>query len=162
MSTIFELKNEYVQLLMLLEDGEIEEQVLLDTLEGIEYEIEEKADNYARVRLTLLGDIETLKNEEKRLNERRKALESNVKKLEKALFETMKLTNKELIKTPYFTFKIAKNPKALVIDNIDLVPNEYLIPQPPTVDKKALKEALKDVEKCEFAHLEQGESLRIR
>lgn len=162
MSTIFELKNEYVQLLMLLEDGEIEEQVLLDTLEGIEYEIEEKADNYARVRLTLLGDIETLKNEEKRLNERRRTLESNVKKLEKALFETMKLTNKELIKTPYFTFKIAKNPKALVIDNIDLVPNEYLIPQPPTVDKKALKEALKDVEKCEFAHLEQGESLRIR
>lgn len=162
MSTIFELKNEYLQLLMMLEDGEIEEQVLLDTLEGIEYELEEKADNYARVRLSLLGDIETLKGEEKRLYERRKALENNVKKLERILQDTMKLTGKELIKTPYFTFKIAKNPKSLVIDDMDSIPSEFLIPQPPTVDKKALKEALKNIEKCDYAHLEQGESLRIK
>lgn len=162
MGTIFELQKEYVQLLTMLEEGEIDEQVLLDTIEGIEGEIEEKANNYARVRLSLLGDINTLKTEEKRLNEKRKALESNVDKLEKTLFNTMKLTNKEVIKTPYFTFRIAKNPKSLVIDRADLIPSEYLIEQAPAVDTKALKEALKNGMEFDFAHLEQGESLRIK
>ena len=43
MANIYELTNDFLQLLNMLEDEEIDEQVIMDTLESVEYEIEEKA-----------------------------------------------------------------------------------------------------------------------
>ena len=46
---------------------------------------------------------------------------------------------------------------------IENIPDRFLIPQDPQIDKKAIKEALKNGENLEgLAHLEQTESLRIR
>ena len=49
MSTLYELTNDYLTLLDMAEDPDIDEQALIDTMEGIEGEIEIKADGYARV-----------------------------------------------------------------------------------------------------------------
>ena len=47
MSTLYELTNDYLTLLDMAEDPDVEEDVLRDTMEGIEGEIEIKADGYA-------------------------------------------------------------------------------------------------------------------
>ena len=60
-----------------------------------------------------------------------------------------------------FSFNVKKNPKKLVVDKIEAVPEEFLIMQEPKVDTKALKEFVADNE-VSYAHLEQGESLVIR
>ena len=44
MANIYELTNDFLELLNMLEDEEVDEEVIMDTLESIEYEIEDKAD----------------------------------------------------------------------------------------------------------------------
>ena len=81
-------------------------------------------------------------------------------------FERMlQATGKTKFKTALFSFGIQKNPAAVVIDEgyIKNIPDRFLIPQDPQIDKKAIKEALKAGEDLEgIAHLEQTESLRIK
>ena len=49
MSSIYELTGEYLELMDMLEDEEIDEQTIIDTLEALDGEIENKADNYAKI-----------------------------------------------------------------------------------------------------------------
>ena len=81
MSRLYELTEEYEAVLNMLYDGETEEQIIFDTIEGIEGEIENKADNYAKMIKSMLADAECIKAEEDRLASRRRSLESRAKKL---------------------------------------------------------------------------------
>ena len=72
MSKLYELKENYKQIASMLYEEEIDEQCILDTLESIEGEIEEKADNYAVIIKELLGDAEICKQEKLRLEARQK------------------------------------------------------------------------------------------
>jgi hypothetical protein len=75
----------------------------------------------------------------------------------------MVTTGKTKFKTPFFSFGIQKNPPSVVLDaGLDAIPEEYLVPQDPKVDKKAIGARLKTGEVLPYAHLELGESLRIR
>ena len=75
------------------------------------------------------------------------------------------MTGKVKFKTALFSFGIRKNPPSVVIDEpyLENIPARFLIPQDPTVDKKAMKDALKAGEDLTgLCHLEQTESLSIR
>ena len=64
MATIYELTSDYLNLLELAEDPDIDEQAFLDTLEGIEGALEDKADNYAKCMRMLEADAKGIKAEE--------------------------------------------------------------------------------------------------
>ena len=49
MSNLYELKNNYEEVLNMLYQDDIDEQMVLDTLESIEGDIEDKAENYAKI-----------------------------------------------------------------------------------------------------------------
>jgi len=161
--TLYELTSEYMELLAMLEDPDTEEAVILDTLEGVGGELEEKADGYARVMRQMDADAKAIKAEEERLYNRRKSLENRSAWLKGRLQNVMELTGKTKFKTPLFSFTIQNNPVSVVIDNESEIPAAYWIPQEPMLDKVKLKEDLKAG--CVFegiAHLAQTQSLRIR
>ena len=165
MSTLYELTNDYMNLLELAEDPDIDEQAFMDTLEGIDGALEDKAEGYAKVIRTLEGDAAACDAESKRLRNKKQAIERNIDRMKKALQYAMETTGKTKFKTALFSFGIQKNPAAVVMDEayIENIPDRFLIPQDPQIDKKAIKEALKNGENLEgLAHLEQTESLRIR
>ena len=162
MSTLYELTNDYLTLLDMAEDPDIDEQALIDTMEGIEGEIEIKADGYARVMKQLEATSANLEFEEKRLMNRRKTIDRNIKRMKQALQDAMIATGKPKFKTDLFSFTIRKNPASVVIDRETCIPPEFLIPQDPKIDKKAIKAAIDRGDDITFAHLEQGESLIIR
>ena len=162
MSTLYELTNDYLTLLDMAEDPDIDEQALIDTMEGIEGEIEIKADGYARVMKQLEATSANLEYEEKRLMNRRKTIDRNIKRMKQALQDAMVATGKPKFKTDLFSFTIRKNPASVVIDRETCIPPEFLIPQDPKIDKKAIKAAIDRGDDITFAHLEQGESLIIR
>ena len=162
MSTLYELTNDYLTLLDMAEDPDIDEQALIDTMEGIEGEIEIKADGYARVMKQLEATSTNLEYEEKRLMNRRKTIDRNIKRMKQALQDAMVATGKPKFKTDLFSFTIRKNPASVVIDRETCIPPEFLIPQDPKIDKKAIKAAIDRGDDIKFAHLEQGESLIIR
>ena len=163
--TLYELTDDYRNLLEMAEDPDTDPEAFADTLEGIEGAIEDKADGYAKVIRTLEGDAAACDAESKRLRNKKIAIENNIKRMKTALQYAMELTGKTKFKTALFSFGIQKNPAAVVMDEgyIENIPERFLIPQDPVVDKKAIKEALKAGEDLEgIAHLEQSESLRIR
>ncbi len=165
MSTLYELTDDYLNLLEMAEDPDTDPEAFADTLEGIEGAIEDKADGYAKVIRTLEGDAAACDAESKRLRNKKQAIENNIKRMKQALQYAMEATGKTKFKTPLFSFGIQKNPAAVVMDEgyIENIPERFLIPQDPVIDKKAIKEALKAGEDLEgIAHLEQTESLRIR
>lgn len=161
MATLYELTGQYRELLELAESEELDKQLIADTLEGLDGEIEIKADGYAKVIRELEGKTAVLKDEIDRLSKRKSVIENNIKSMKEALQNAMFITGKTKFKTDLFNFNIQKNPPRLVIDKPEEVPEEYLIPQEPKIDTKAIKEILKQRE-LPFARLEQSESLRIR
>ena len=162
MSTLYELTAQMQQLLEMAEDPDIDEQVLADTMEGIEGEFEDKADGYAKVLAQLGAQQMALDHEIERLSARMKTIERNIKVMKDGLQQSMMVTGKTKFKTSLFSFAIAKNPASLVIDDEDAVPEAYKVPQPPKIDKKKIKEDLKTGAQLGWCHLVQTESLRIR
>ncbi|WP_283685178.1 siphovirus Gp157 family protein [Parablautia sp. Marseille-Q6255] len=163
--SLYELTEQYDAVLNMLYDGETDEQTIMDTLESIEGEIEDKADNYAKLIRIMQTDAELLKKEEDRLAARRRSLENRSGQLKQNLQANLEFIGKTKFKTALFSFSVATNgglQPLTITDNIGDIPGKYLIPQPPVPDKDAIRNLLaeKDVE---WAHLEpRGKSLRIR
>lgn len=162
MQTIYELTADYMAVLEMASDPDTDPQAIADTLEGIGEEIEIKAENTAKVLKELEGEAAKLKAETERLDARRKNIENNIKSIKSRIYDAMKLTGKEKFKTTLFSFSIGKNPVKLIIDDEKKIPKKYFVPQPPKLDAAKLKEDLKAGAVRRYAHLEQGESLRIK
>lgn len=162
MANIYELTNDFMQVQEMIESGEYDFETLQNTLDCINYEIERKADGYARVIKNITAEIEGIKAEETRLSEKRNALENSVTQLKKSLETAMIQTNKRKFKTDLFSFNIQKNPPSVNITDDKKIPDEYKILQPDKIDNKAIIQALKEGAEFDWAELKQGESLRIR
>lgn len=162
MSNLYQLTNNYETVLNMLYDEDTDEQMILDTLESIEGEIEDKADGYAKIIKELEAKQNARKEEAKRLTESAKIFENKIKLLKQNLFNAMKATGKTKFATDLFSFNIAKNggKQALTIDGE--VPKEYT----KTIienDTDKIRQALEEGKNLPFAHLEpRGESLRIK
>ena len=162
MPTLYDLTNDFKTVLEMAQDPEIDPQAIADTLEMIGGDIEYKADGYAKVLKELNADVEKLSAEIKRLTERKSAITTNIEKMKSLLTYAMNATGKTKFKTDFFSFNVQKNPPSLIVDNVDKIPQEYLIAQAPKVDTKAIKDLLKSGAECDYAHLEQTEGVRIR
>ena len=161
MATLYEITGDFLKLLDMAE--ELDEEVFRDTLEGIEGELEIKADGYAKVIAELENREDGLDREIKRLTDRKKAIGTNISRIKGNLEAAMIATGKKKFKTDLFSFGIQKNPPRVVLDKgIEDIPMDYYIFQDPVADKEKIKAELKAGEKFDFAHLEQDEKLRIK
>lgn len=163
MATLYELTAEYKELLEMAEEQNLTQADIKDTLEGMDYEFEDKADGYAKVLRSLDGKEEAISSEIKRLTEMKKVVANNKKAIKQNLENAMIKTGKTKFKTTLFSFGIQKNPASVRIKDESLVPEEYRIKQPDKIDKKLLIKALKEgAVFTENIELVQTESLRIR
>ena len=160
MAKLYELSTGYKNIEYLLENGEDSEE-LAAVLNSLDAEIEDKAENIAKLIKNYEADIEAFKTEEKRIAERRRTLENDIKRLKEYLFNNMKLTGKTKFKKGTFSFNIAKNPASVEITNVDIISSDYKT-YTEVLDKKAILQDLKDGKDVQGAILKQGESLRIR
>ena len=160
--TLYELNDNWETVFNMLSDPEADEEMIFDTLEAIEGDIEEKAIGYAKVIKNLEADVPALKEEVDRLNKKKQAKESKAKFLKLKLEETMKNLGRLEIKTDLFDFKIQKNPPAVDVLDINLIPDAYKIPQDVKVDKKAILQDIKNGAEIKGVEIRQSEGLRIR
>ena len=163
MSKLYELKENWKQVADMLYEEEIDEQCILDTLESIEGEIEDKADNYAIVIKELLADAKICKEEKQRLENRQKSFENRANLLKSKLEEVMRETGKTKFKTARFSFGIQKNgglAPLWITEDINIIPEHFIKKEP---DNTKIRQALEEGKELVFAHYEErGESLRIR
>lgn len=162
---LYELSNQYLELMELIEESETPE-LFQDTLEGLQFEIDEKLENMAKMIKNIEGDVPALKSEKERIDNKIKSIDGKVKSIKAYMYSQMKLLQKgdvlPKIKTPLFTFSIQKNPVSLEITDETLIPKDYKISQPDKIDNALIKEKLKEGVEISGATLTQGEGLRIR
>lgn len=159
-TTLRELTAEFEAVLAIaLEEDDGEE--LAGRLAEIDMAIEDKADNYAVIIADLNAQEAKLKAEIDRLTKRRQTLRNNADRMKQSLQQAMETVGKEKMKTDYYSYTIQKNPPKLVLDDEEIVPNDYFVTK-RELDKASLKDALKAGQEVRGAHLEQTESLRIR
>ena len=159
---LYELAENYLNLQELLENEEIEQELIVSALDEVGGELEDKAENIAKLIKTLEVDVNGYKAEEKRLSDKRKSLENRVKSLKEYLDSAMKITGKTKFKGQLFSFNIQKNPPSVNVIDEKAIPSKYYVPQDPVLDKKTLLADLKLGEDIPGAEIKQTESLRIR
>lgn len=165
MSTLYELTAEYQQLLEMAEDPGEDSDAITGSMDAIGGEIEDKLDGYGRVIANLSADVDAIDAEIARLTARKKTITNNISHMERVMQYSMEAQGKEKIKTTLFSFSIRNLPARVVLDTDDIekIPDEYLVVKPAEVSKTKIKDALKaGKDLTGIAHLEQGRKLTIR
>ncbi|AXF54593.1 siphovirus Gp157 family protein [Salicibibacter kimchii] len=160
MNALYELTDGHVEIQRQIYDG-VDAEVFTDTLQAIEESIEVKVEGYHAIIQNTKGDIEKIKTEEKRLADRRKAMENKVDKLKRNLEENMTKLGKRKITTPLFTAWIQPNTPSVRVLDEKLIPKEFWKEQDPKLDKTSLGKALKKSD-TPGAEIVQTESIRFR
>ena len=163
--TLYEMENDYLDLIRMLEEDpeEADEAAIHDTISMILLDIDEKAEGYGKVLKQLQADAAMLKEEKMRIAKKQATIESNIERLRGALLHAMLLTGRNKIKTQLFSFSTSTRWKAFLDVPEDEIPEQF---QKVTVkaDTKGIEDWLKkgNAAECEWAHLEQVDSLTVR
>lgn len=168
MANIYELTNDFQTIWNLMEEGALDDEVLQDIFENTSEELALKLEGYCKFIKNLESDIAGLKEEEKRLNARRKTMENTVERAKAAMQMALSAAGEKKMPCGSFTVSIQDNPPKVVLDEqyLENIPEKYLIQQEPEINKKLMLEDLKEnfetPELQGIAHLERTSSLRIR
>ncbi len=165
--TLFELQDAYKEVAAMAENEEIDPQAVIDTLEAIAGEIEEKADNIACLIKSLDYESKAYSEEIKKLTEWKRAKEAKAARLKEYLFSSMQNLNIPKIETTRNKLSIRNNPPKVVISNIEALKPLSWAWKPhylseADIDKTELKLHLVAGEAISGATLEQGQSLQIK
>lgn len=130
-------------------------------LDLIQDEFNQKSENIVKFIKNIEADSKALKDEEKRLADKRKSLENKTKWLKYYLQNNMERLGNKKIKAGIFNLNIQKNPPSVNVVDEEKIADDYFVIE-RKLDKKKLKDDLKDGKEIDGAELVQGESLRIR
>ena len=145
MPRLYELTEDYLMLCAQLDDCDNEEQAqeVIDAITAIETNIVTKAENYARIIQNKAAEAAMYDAEMKRLAGKKKAAEAAVERLKANIGYAMEIAGAEKIVTTIGVWAKRKCPLSVQITDEADIPEEYLIPQPAKVDKKAILAAYK-------------------
>lgn len=159
---LYDLTEQYNDLLELAQEGGegVDYAAMLDGLEGA---IGDKLDGYCKIVRTLEAEAEALKAEALRLSQRKTSIENNVARMKDAMKWGMLRIGLDKHKSPLFSVSITKPRDRVEVTNVLAVPSEYVKQSDPTVDKKAVMDAVKGGAHIPGVSIVQGESgLMIR
>lgn len=169
--TLYQIEEEWQQIASLVEDSEVDEQVFKDTLDAMDWNtrFKEKMDCYVMIlRNTEVsigsdeGQIKAIENILETLKSSKKAKENKMKYMKENMLRAMVSTGNTKFESEKFKYWTQKVTPALVIDKEEDIPLAYYTTPEPVVDKKAIREALKDGKKLGFAHLEEQQTVRFK
>lgn len=162
---LYELVSEYKDASEKLQDMQLDEQTIADTLESIGGDLETKCNNVAFVIRNMESLAEQIKQAEDQMAARRKAIENRAANVREYLLRNMVLCGISKIESPWFKISIRSNPVSVVIDDAGKIPCEfYRYPEapPPSPDKKLIKAAIESGRDVPGVHLEKTHSLSIK
>ena len=141
-----------------------------DTLDGIEQEFEDKAENVAAYIKSLKAEADDLKEEEAALNRRRKVKENQIDRLKDYLLHSMMTINRTKIDTPKAKLSIRNNAESVQFDDEEQFirlclargQDDYLRYKDPELNKTAVKKALQSGMEIDGASLIRTQSLIIK
>lgn len=162
MDSLYELTNDYLTLMEYADSTDPDdEQVFIDTLDGLVGTIENKIDNCAAVMSHMEAHKNMLEKEIERLQAKYNAIDNNQERIKRSIYMTMVAMNKRKISTDLHTFSIRGNGGVKPLTICGEVPDKYqkVIYEP---DKAKIRKELEAGKELDFAFLaDRGEHLHI-
>ena len=163
--TLYEISHDYLQALDVFTDPEadIPLEAAMDTLEGIEGQLQEKAVNVAKFMQNLDATAKSIREAEQQMAHRRKSIENRARWIKDYLKTNMEAAGISKIESPWFRLAIQKNPEAVEIVDEASVPDDFKTEVVTVkIDKTAIKQAIRGGGEVPGATLIQGTRLAIR
>lgn len=166
---LYGLTVDYLKLIDLLEEDP-DNEAIKETIATLLLDLDDKAEDYVHVIRQLEADAEAAKLEKLRLARKQSAAENGAKRLREALKSAMLMTGKTKIKRPTCSLSISTRWETVLDVDVNDIPDEF---KKITVEPKRqeITRWLKaydpdkegtNLETCDWAHLEQTESLTVR
>lgn len=159
MANLYELTAQAAQLYEMLQGEEIDEQTFLDTLEAMG--VNDKVESYCKIIKQLQSDAEMYGAEIARLKARKKTAENGIERMREALLTYLEMSGQDKVKAGTFSVSVSQTQKLSITEGAK-IPPEYLVIQPPEVDKNGLKKAIKGGAVFEGIELVTSKGVRIR
>ena len=166
--TLYEIATDYKNFIDAVENGEVPDEAITDTLESIKALLEDKADNIACLIKNMTADAEAIKAEETRLAERRKQKEATAERLKTYLSDMLIKSGQTNLETARNKLSFRKS-EVVTVDNeaefIEWAMNEnrdLLTFKAPTISKTAIKKALADGQAIDGVRIESKANLQIK
>ena len=118
---------------------------IADTMEGIEAEFQEKAQAIVATAFNVESDIDAIDAQIKRLQEKKKTIQSKSEWLRDYLKRNMETTGINKITCPLFSITLSAPGKQVEVTDQALLPDDYVkVKTVVSPDKVAIAKALKD------------------
>lgn len=164
---LYELTAELSEFLERIDEGDIPEEAIADTLESITMDIEDKADNIACMLKSLEAEITAIKAEATRLVERGRAKEKTYDRIKEYLAENLQRVGMDKLETARNKIAFRKSEsvevdEATFLGWADVHRDDLLTYTAPKANKTAIKKALKDGEAIPGAQIVVKANLQIK
>lgn len=165
---LYEIAQDYKAFLEAVENGDIPEEAIADSLESIEAILEDKADNIACVIKNLTAEAEAIKAEEKALAARRNQKEREIKSLKDYLANALLNSGYTKIETARNRISFRKSKKVEIDDEAAFIEwamsnrDDLLKYELPTISRTAIKEAIEGGDEIAGARIEISQNIQIK
>lgn len=156
---LYQITQSTQQLLEMLSEGEIPEDVYKDTVDSLG--AENAIDDVVKAIRNKQAEVEMFKAEADKLDEKAAAAQKSVESLKKLILDYMRATDQKKTGTGLFTVS-RRSSKSCELTDETKIPEQYLIPQPAKIDKKAILAELKEGKEIAGARLKESESIMIK
>ncbi len=139
MSSLYEIANDFARLM----DSDMDPEMIADTLEGIEGEMEMKVENCLAIIKNELAYAEALKQESQSLTDRAKACVARTDRLKEYVAQSLQTAGRKSLKAGIHQVTVRAPVKSVEITDIDALPVELVEYQTTTKpDKLEIKKRL--------------------
>ena len=159
---LYEINEAMLELEASLENEEITEQTLKDTMESIGGTIYDKTENIIKFIRNLEAEKKALKDEATHMNVRATQAGNKITSLKDYLKGFMQYSEMSKIGAGIFKATLVKSPPRLIVNSEDNIPKSYYIEQAPKLNNASLKADVKNGVEIKGVELQQGVSLRIK
>ena len=157
--TLYEMTETANYLYRLLEDGEIDEQTVADSLEGLG--VGDKLEDYCKVIRQFEADKAAYAVEKARFAEKEKKADKAIERLKKAITDYMDVAGKTEQKCGVFDIKLSKS-KAVSVVDAGKISQIYWKPQPAVINKAAIRAVLMNGGEVAGAVLQTNTNINIK
>lgn len=163
MANLIELSQNYKNLMELVHNEEVDPGMLEQALQCAEGELTDKLESITYILRGMESDTEAIDKEIERLKKRKQTLSNSYDRLKDYMMVSMKVAGTTQIKTALNTWTVRKTPPSLIIEDEDNIPSEFKNEVIKVqIDKKALKQAVKEGAEFEGVRLESKEVINIK
>ncbi|MCX8980829.1 siphovirus Gp157 family protein [Citrobacter portucalensis] len=122
MTALYQIANDFAK----LTDSDMPTEMIADTLDGIEWELEAKVEQILAVCKNELADAEALKEEARRLIDRAKASENRVVSLKEYVARSLETAGKKSMKAGLHQVTVRAPSKSVEITDVNAIPPDFV------------------------------------